>query len=187
MNETSAECGERRQDVSNVTAMGRRRSRKTRAAYGVRALQTRGGWRGSKPRFAPPGGASYWSGSQASSSLNFVCGRFINSWVRYSCGSIWCRRQVLVRLARIAAVRPPRGLPTNKEFFRAAPHDCHFARHLHCYRWGPRHPSRKRSAPSSDSRRSSPHRRWERAAISCSFQTSNFCRSSANSRSTDCF
>ena len=59
----------------------------------------------------------HWSGSQASSSLNFVCGRFINSWVRYSCGSIWCRRQVLVRLDRIAAVRPPRGLPTNKEFF----------------------------------------------------------------------
>jgi len=25
---------------------------------------------------------------------------------------------VLVRLARIAAVRPPRGFPTNKEFFR---------------------------------------------------------------------
>jgi hypothetical protein len=29
-----------------------------------------------------------------------------------------CRRQLLVRLARIAAVRPPRGLPTNKEFLR---------------------------------------------------------------------
>jgi hypothetical protein len=29
-----------------------------------------------------------------------------------------CRRQELVRLARIAAVRPPRGLPTNREFLR---------------------------------------------------------------------
>jgi hypothetical protein len=29
-----------------------------------------------------------------------------------------CRRQVLVRLARMAAVRPPRGLPTNRQFFR---------------------------------------------------------------------
>src|SRR5438105_2085038 len=60
----------------------------------------------------------HWSGSQASSSLNFVCGKFINSCVRYSCGSIWCRRQVLVKLARIANVRPPRGLPTKREFFR---------------------------------------------------------------------
>ena len=33
-------------------------------------------------------------------------------------GSTWCRRQVEVRLARMAAVRPPRGLPTNNEFFR---------------------------------------------------------------------
>jgi hypothetical protein len=32
-----------------------------------------------------------------------------------------CRRQVLVRLERIAAVWPPRSLPTNKEFFRLAP------------------------------------------------------------------
>src|SRR5580693_2833940 len=59
----------------------------------------------------------HWSGSQASSSLNFVCGKFINSCVRYSCGSSWCRRQVLVKLARIANVRPPRGLPTKREFF----------------------------------------------------------------------
>jgi hypothetical protein len=29
-----------------------------------------------------------------------------------------CRRQVLVKLARIAAVRPPREFPANKEFFR---------------------------------------------------------------------
>jgi hypothetical protein len=33
-------------------------------------------------------------------------------------GSKSCRRQVLVRLARIAAVRPPRGFPTNNELFR---------------------------------------------------------------------
>ncbi len=37
--------------------------------------------------------------------------------MRYSCGSIWCRRQVLVKLARVANVRPPRGLPTKREFF----------------------------------------------------------------------
>ena len=29
-----------------------------------------------------------------------------------------CRRQLLVKLARIAAVRPPRGLPTKREFLR---------------------------------------------------------------------
>jgi hypothetical protein len=29
-----------------------------------------------------------------------------------------CRLQVLVKLARIAGVRPPRGLPTNRQFFR---------------------------------------------------------------------
>ena len=29
-----------------------------------------------------------------------------------------CRRQVLVKLLRIAAVCPPRSLPTNKEFLR---------------------------------------------------------------------
>src|SRR6516165_1285486 len=29
-----------------------------------------------------------------------------------------CRRQLLVKLARIAAVLPPRGLPTNREFLR---------------------------------------------------------------------
>ena len=32
--------------------------------------------------------------------------------------SISCRRQVLVRLARIAAVLPPRGLPTKRLFLR---------------------------------------------------------------------
>jgi hypothetical protein len=48
----------------------------------------------------------------------FAWGRFINSCVRYNWGSTSCRRQVLVKLARIAAVRPPRGLPTNKEFLR---------------------------------------------------------------------
>jgi hypothetical protein len=45
-------------------------------------------------------------------------GKFTSSWVRYSCGSTSCRRQVLVRLANIDAVRPPRGLPTNNEFLR---------------------------------------------------------------------
>ena len=42
----------------------------------------------------------------------------MSNCVRYSCGSISCLRQVEVRLARMAAVRPPRGLPTNKEFLR---------------------------------------------------------------------
>src|ERR1700723_2704841 len=60
----------------------------------------------------------HWSGSQSDNSLIFVWGRFINSCVRYNWGSTSCRRQVLVKLARIAAVRPPRGLPTNKEFLR---------------------------------------------------------------------
>jgi hypothetical protein len=39
----------------------------------------------------------HWSGSQASSSLNFVCGRFIKSWVRYSCSfqtKSFCRSSV---------------------------------------------------------------------------------------------
>src|SRR6266481_5054536 len=45
-------------------------------------------------------------------------GRFISSWMKQSCGSISCRRQLLVKLARIAAVRPPRGFPTNSEFLR---------------------------------------------------------------------
>ena len=40
------------------------------------------------------------------------------SWVRYSYGSTSCRRQVLVRLANMAAVRQPRELPTNNEFLR---------------------------------------------------------------------
>jgi hypothetical protein len=36
--------------------------------------------------------------------------------VCYAEGDVGCRRQLLVKLARIAAVRPPRGLPTKKEF-----------------------------------------------------------------------
>src|SRR6266481_5316184 len=36
-------------------------------------------------------------------------GRFISSCMKWSCGSISCRRQLLVKLAKIAAVRPPRG------------------------------------------------------------------------------
>ena len=51
-----------------------------------------------------------------------TAGKLINNCVRYSCGSTSWRRQVLVRLARMAAVLPPRGLPTNNEF-------------LPCWRW----------------------------------------------------
>src|SRR5271165_2061496 len=60
----------------------------------------------------------HWSGNQSDSWLIFAWGRFINSCVRYNCGSTSWRRQLLVKLAKIAAVRPPRGLPTNKEFLR---------------------------------------------------------------------
>ena len=38
-----------------------------------------------------------------------------------------CRRQVLVRLARIAAVRPPRALPTNKAVLAIENHPLHLA------------------------------------------------------------
>ncbi len=38
--------------------------------------------------------------------------------MKSSCGFISCRRQLLVKLARIAAVRPPRGSPTKSEFLR---------------------------------------------------------------------
>src|SRR5215813_2585846 len=60
----------------------------------------------------------HWSGNQSDNSLTFAWGRFINSCVKYNCGSTSCRRHVLVKLAKMAAVLPPRGLPTNKEFFR---------------------------------------------------------------------
>src|ERR1700736_568060 len=45
-------------------------------------------------------------------------GRLISNCVRYSCGSTSCLRQVLVKLARMAAVLPPRAFPTKSEFFR---------------------------------------------------------------------
>jgi hypothetical protein len=47
-----------------------------------------------------------------------AAGKLTSSCVRYGCGSTSCRRQVLVRLASMDAVRPPRGLPTNSEFLR---------------------------------------------------------------------
>jgi hypothetical protein len=42
-----------------------------------------------------------------------------------------CRALITARLARMAAVRPPRGLPTNKEFY-STPHVL-FRAHLHCH------------------------------------------------------
>jgi hypothetical protein len=47
-----------------------------------------------------------------------VAGRFVRSWVKYRCGSMSCRRHVLVMLLRIAAVAPPRSFPTNRLFLR---------------------------------------------------------------------
>lgn len=42
----------------------------------------------------------------------------MSNCVRYSCGSISCLRPIEVRLARMAAVLPPRGLPTNNELLQ---------------------------------------------------------------------
>ncbi|MGD0464991.1 MAG: hypothetical protein ABSB74_21110 [Tepidisphaeraceae bacterium] len=63
-----------------------------------------------------------------------VAGRLVNNCVKYRCGSMPCRRQVLVQLERIAAIWPPRSLFTNKLFFQlcGAPHNRKnwmFARH----------------------------------------------------------
>src|SRR5579863_10144908 len=56
-----------------------------------------------------------------------MAGMFVSSWVRYSWGSMPWRRQVLVRVARIAAVLPPRGLPTKRLFLRFKTNTLHFA------------------------------------------------------------
>lgn len=47
-----------------------------------------------------------------------VTGRLTSSCVRYSCGSTSWRRHELIKPARMAAVRPPRGLPSKSEFLR---------------------------------------------------------------------
>ena len=44
-------------------------------------------------------------------------GKFTSSCVRYNCGSMSCRRHVLVKLARIAAVRPRARCRRTKNFF----------------------------------------------------------------------
>ncbi len=56
----------------------------------------------------------HWSGNHAVSWPRGVDGRLTSGCVRYSCGSMALRRQVLVRLAKIAAVRPPAGCPRIK-------------------------------------------------------------------------
>lgn len=45
----------------------------------------------------------------------------LSNCVKQSCGSTSCRRHVLVRLTRIAAVRSPRSLSASKEFLRLSP------------------------------------------------------------------
>jgi hypothetical protein len=47
-----------------------------------------------------------------------VSGRLARSCVRYAWGLISCRRHVLVRLLRMAAVSPPRGEPAKRAFLR---------------------------------------------------------------------
>ena len=80
--------------------------------------------------------------------------------VRYRCGSISWRRQVLVRLANMAAVRPPRGLPTNNEFLRFGTTRL-ISRSLRLLSMGTLHAGRRRSTPSIGPARSSPPRPWD--------------------------
>src|SRR6266446_5539930 len=76
-----------------------RRSRKTRTTYGVRALRSERGY------------AVQSLASRRLLELPLVRQPSIQfAQLRL--------RQVLVKLARIANVRPPRGLPTKREFFR---------------------------------------------------------------------
>src|SRR5437660_3318756 len=139
-----------------------RRSRETRATYGVRALRSERGCAvqslasrrlAELPLVRQPG-------------IQFAQLRLRQ--VHQQLGEI----QLRIKLVPAAGWSGWRGLPRcdrhagcrrTKNSFCSTPY-VSFRVHLHCYRWGPRHPSRKRSAPPSDSRCSSPHRPWDAAA-----------------------
>jgi len=112
----------------------------------------------------------HWSGKHVESSRICTAGKLISSCVRYSCGSTSCLRHVLVRLARIAAVRPPRELPRTKSFFDLIRRASSRAR-WHCCRLRPHRRNRTHSVLAIGQGRNSPPQPWAAwAAVALSIE-----------------